>query len=134
MTPGFESKISASKSGSEYCISILVKDFSMKKQITALFFLFVSVSVHANNVSLVAVPTGWKLQNYVVENVVIWYSGSACTNGRLSFDGNASVNDKNRLWSLIMAAKISGASVEVYYEDSLAPTDCTITSFSLIPE
>jgi len=96
--------------------------------------LFFSVGAYANNVSLVAVPTGWKLQNYVSENVVIWYSGSPCANGQLTFGANATVNDKNRLWSLIMAAKISGASVEVYYEDSLAPTNCIITSFSLIPE
>ena len=44
------------------------------------------------------------------------------------------MDDKNRYWSVLMAAKVAGKPVIVYYEDSAAPTHCLITSFMLKEE
>lgn len=106
----------------------------MKRMVLASFLILLLGKAFAGNVSLVAVPTAWKLQNYIGDNVVIWYSPSPCTNGQLTLPSNATADDKDRLWSLIMAAKISGKKMQIYYDDSEVPSKCTITSFSLMPE
>ena len=106
----------------------------MKKVLLAtLLTLFLGEAV-ADNISLVAVPTAWKLQNYIGDIVVIYYSSSPCTSGKLNLPSNATTDDKNRLWSLIMTAKISGKEVQIYYDNSEVPSKCTITSFSLMHE
>jgi hypothetical protein len=52
-----------------------------------------------------AVPTAWRLENYVgTTGVAAWYTGSTCTNGGLGFNASATVDDKNRFWSLVMTA------------------------------
>jgi len=106
----------------------------MKSIVLASLLVLSIGKAFAGNVSLVAVPTAWKLENYIGDNVVIWHSTSPCTNGQLTLPGNATADDKDRLWSLIMAAKISGKKAQVYYDDSNVPSKCTITSFSLLHE
>jgi len=79
------------------------------------------------------VPTSWRLENYPASanGVVIWYSSSPCTNGSLTLPSGATPADMNRLWSLILAAKLSGHKVFVYYENASAPTSCPILSFGM---
>jgi hypothetical protein len=74
------------------------------------------------------VPTTWRLQNYVSGHVVaLWYtSASECTNGGLQ-GPDLTQDDFNRLWALILTAKMSGKRVGVFY----VPENgyCKITSF-----
>ena len=96
--------------------------------------MLVFSKVDAANVFLTDVPTSWRLQNYVGDNVATWFTGSAYTNGRLTLDANASMEDKNRYWATLMATKLANKSVVVYYEDSVAPDHCLITSYFLKEE
>ncbi len=75
-----------------------------------------------------AVPTAWRLENYVAEHkVVLWFTGATgCINGNLNGTGMTQ-DDYNRLWSLILTAKASNRPVGVRYTaDSLT---CNIVSF-----
>ncbi|MCP3661923.1 MAG: hypothetical protein GY696_05400 [Gammaproteobacteria bacterium] len=94
----------------------------------------VSANVFAANVSVTATPTAWRLQNYVGDKVVAYYTGSTCDHGQLTFGSNGTNDDKNRFWSVIMSAKIARKPVIVYYDNSAAPAQCLITSFMLVEE
>lgn len=78
---------------------------------------------------LVESPANWRLQNYVNNNVVIWFTGAAaqgCTTGQLTFPG-ATSDDLNRLWSTVLAAKLGNRSVGVTYNKNGG--SCQMTSF-----
>lgn len=78
------------------------------------------------------IPTAWRLENYPGGGVVAYFTGSSCQNGKLSFPPNATENDKNRFWSLVMAAKVSGKRIGVAYND--ATSDCQMLSFFFMEE
>lgn len=100
------------------------------KILTAVILLILGSSVYAASVN--AVPTGWRLENYPGDRVYVYFTGSPCTSGLLSFDTNATNEDKNRFWSLVMAAKLSNKPIIVYYDNSTS--NCYITSFALKEE
>ena len=76
--------------------------------------------------SIEAVPTAWRLENYVSDHrVVLWYTGSECANGNLS--ATMSQDDYNRLWSLVMTSKVTNRAVGIRYDVSAGV--CTIVSF-----
>ena len=78
---------------------------------------------------IVAVPTAWRLQNYISDSVVVWYTGApGCSSGGLHMPASASQADRERFWSLIMTAKAAGKTVFVYYET----TNCNIASFGYL--
>ena len=85
-------------------------------------------SAHAALAFVSVVPSTWRLQTYAGAtgsgNVVLWFTGSPCTNGSLVMN-NASEQDKNRLWATVMAAKLANRHMFVYYDD----TNCVINSF-----
>ncbi|AXI01490.1 hypothetical protein [Aquirhabdus parva] len=99
----------------------------MKKLLFITLFTFCSFA-NAAVVSLSAVPTGWRLQNYTAGNVVVWYTAAAtpCVNGQLMMPAN-SESERNRFWALILAAKVANRSVYVEYDD----TTCKIISFAM---
>ena len=77
---------------------------------------------------IVGVPTNWRLQNYIgSQGVVTWYAGSTCSNGMLNFSPSSTADERNRYFSLILTAKMSGKQVGVYYET--ASGLCQTTSF-----
>lgn len=83
-------------------------------------------SAMAAGMSLAEVPTAWRLENYMGNNVVAWYTSATCSNGsQLHFGSDAMTDDKNRFWSIVMTAKVSSRKVFVYYES----TNCNIVSF-----
>ncbi len=98
----------------------------MKKLIFGLLATFCGLS-HAALVSVSGVPTTWLLQNYVPGNVVVWYTGSACTSGQLTLPTSATAADHARLYATVMSAKASNSKIFVYYENSVA--GCPISSF-----
>lgn len=80
-------------------------------------------------VQLVAVPTSWLLQNYVPNQVTVFFSGSSCLSGQLIFPSTAIQADQDRLWAMILTAKATQQAVVVYYY--VSGTSCYISSFGL---
>ncbi|WP_143093703.1 hypothetical protein [Caulobacter sp. UNC279MFTsu5.1] len=79
---------------------------------------------------LIELPTAWRLENYANENIVIWFTGASavgCTNGRLAPDSAMSAQDRSRLWSLVLSAKLSNRKVGLSYSGT--GNACVITSF-----
>ncbi|KRA63874.1 hypothetical protein ASD79_21520 [Caulobacter sp. Root655] len=74
-----------------------------------------------------AVPTGWKMQNYVPNNLITYYTGTACYAGQISFGPNATNEDKNRFYSLVLTAQTTGKKIGVFYET--VSGSCQISSF-----
>ena len=84
--------------------------------------------VVASSNSIVAVPTAWRLENYTGGNTVVWYTGAPECTGNLSFDSNATADDRNRFWATIMTGKAAAKKVFVYYD----MVTCKIVSFGLL--
>lgn len=97
------------------------------KRYFAFALMIVSVSCFSDVQQLNTVPSSWKLENYFGDNVVVWFSGSVCTNGKLSLPSTATDQDKNRFWSLILAAKTAKTEVFIRYEDT--SSSCDVVSF-----
>ena len=95
----------------------------------ATLILSASFGVSAEIHTIDTVPTTWRLENYVGDQVVVWYSPSVCGTGALEFPSNASLADRERFWSVLTAAKISRSRVFVRYE--VAGNSCYIVSFGL---
>lgn len=100
--------------------------------IASLLFLFNSPS-YCGSVSISSDPASWRLENYVLggQSVVLWYTGSACSNGNISLPSSATVADMNRLWYTVSLAKTTGAKIFLYYDDANAPQSCQIISFGV---
>ncbi|MBO9708831.1 MAG: hypothetical protein J7521_11520 [Caulobacter sp.] len=79
------------------------------------------------DVNLESSVTGWRLQNYVPNNIVVFYAGSSCASGSLTFGPTATADDRNRFYSLILTARSAGKKVGVFYET--ASGSCQIQSF-----
>jgi hypothetical protein len=57
-------------------------------------FIPLQQAANAQSVQLVSGSAkNWRLQNYVPDNVVIWFSGSPCVNGSLSLPASATKAD-----------------------------------------
>lgn len=82
----------------------------------------------ASTSSINGVPTAWRLENYMGNYVVVWGAGAPECTGNLSFDTNATIDDRNRFWATIMTGKAAGKKVFVYYDN----TSCKIVSFGLL--
>ena len=94
----------------------------------AVVMILPCTNLMAKSVAVEGIPDKWRLENYVGNGVAVWFSGSTCQNGLLVFGASATVDDKNRFFSLLMAAKISDQVIGVIYEDS---SNCEIISFYL---
>jgi hypothetical protein len=97
--------------------------------ILVLSALFLTPASAQTLVAIQAVPTSWLIQNYVPNQVVLWFTGSSCTSGQLVFTSNAVQADQDRLWAMILAAKATGQQVIVYYY--VSDGGCIIQSFGL---
>ncbi|WP_146260176.1 hypothetical protein [Rhizobium tubonense] len=99
----------------------------MKKFVFLLFILFQSAPAFAEVKSISAVPTAWKLEDYMGGSVVLWFTPSECTSGQLLLPATASTEQRNRLWSTILSAKQTQKSVFVYYNS--ISSQCIISSY-----
>lgn len=99
----------------------------MKKFLLASALVTASTGCFAQILQLDVVPTNWKLENYMNDNIVVWYTESVCQNGKLTFSDNATTQDKNRFWSTLLSAKATNSEVFVRYES----TTCNIESFGV---
>ena len=96
-----------------------------------LLLLLLSGSVYAAT-EMVVIPSAWKLENNIGNRPEIWYAGSSCVNGRLTFSVAATTEDKDRFYATIAAAKMAGKKIFVYYDDS--SPGCEIISFGFPAE
>lgn len=79
--------------------------------------------------TVMGVPTNWRLENYPGDVVVLWFTGAVgCNNGRLALP-NGTKDDINRLWSLVLSAKLSKQVISIEYGGS--GDSCTIVSFHI---
>ena len=96
--------------------------------------LLLSNAVGATQQALVAVPTAWRLQEYIPDNVVVWYTGHPYSCGGaasgLSLPIDVSQATRNRFWATVAQAKATAKPLFVTYED----TTCIISSFGLQQE
>jgi hypothetical protein len=82
----------------------------------------------ASSQSLISGSTAtWRLQNYVPNQIVLYFTGSPCTSGSLGLPSNAVQADQDRLWALILTSKATGSPVYIYYFNNGGV--CTIASF-----
>jgi hypothetical protein len=86
----------------------------------------------AQEVQIAAVPTAWRVQNYVPQTVVLWFTGSTCANGQLTLPATAVKADSDRLYATVMMGKAAGKKVYVYYTANAG--GCLINSFGLEAE
>ncbi|WP_287004790.1 MULTISPECIES: hypothetical protein [Sphingobium] len=106
----------------------------MVKQLNcALLLAFCAAAIFSSQPAMAenqieAVPANWRLQNYIGSaGVVVWYSGSTCTNGQLTFSTSTTADERNRFFAMILTAKISSRVVGVFYETVTG--SCQINSF-----
>lgn len=78
---------------------------------------------------LIENPAAWRLEDYGGGNVVIWFTGArpVCTNGRLALGATMGADERNRLWSTVLSAKLSGRQVGLSYTGS--GDNCVVASF-----
>jgi hypothetical protein len=108
--------------------------FSKTRLFVTILTFFVVVAAHAQTQTLINIersPAAWRLQDYVGIGVSVYFTGSSCSSGQLTFPSGTSSDDLNRFWSLIMAAKIAGQTVGVYYY--ISGTSCLLESYYLTP-
>jgi hypothetical protein len=110
--------------------------FSKTRLIATILTFFVGVAAHAQTQTLINIegsPAAWRLQDYpgMTPAVTVWFTGSSCSNGNLSFPPSASIDDQNRFWALIMAAKLAGQTVGVYYY--VSGSACFLNSYYFPP-
>jgi hypothetical protein len=84
-------------------------------------------SANAAQDLLEAVPTSWRMQDYMAGGLYVYYTGSPCAQGVLVVPSSATVDSVNRFWSLITTAKSLGKTVGVYFDS----TTCNVSSFYL---
>ena len=87
---------------------------------------------NATNVGIAAVPTGWRLQNYVGLGIALWGAPAPeCVapgnTSKLGFASGTAANDINQFWAIMTAAIVAQHEVYVEYDNST----CTITSFGM---
>ena len=76
-----------------------------------------------------AVPTAWRLQDYLGGAIHIWFTGSSCSNGNLTLLASVPEGVKDRLWSTVMSGKLARHPVIIYYR--VEGGGCIIDNFSL---
>ena len=74
-----------------------------------------------------AVPTGWRVQIVIPNSFQLYFTGSQCNSGALSFRPTATEKDKDRLYALLLAAKTAQKRVLIYYTPENGA--CWIDSF-----
>jgi hypothetical protein len=105
----------------------------LARSLIILFFLIFGIqsSSFATVQLISAVPTSWRLQDYVGSVVTVWFTPSPCTYGNLALPSGSTQAEINRFWALILGAKLSNRAVYVYYDDAAAPSSCIVTSFGM---
>jgi hypothetical protein len=91
--------------------------------------IFVAGSANATS-GIDSTVNGWLVQDYPSgQGIVLWYTGSSCTNGQLLFDVSEPAERHNRLLAMVLSAKSMGAKMHVEYD--VVGTSCLIRDFGV---
>ena len=71
----------------------------------------------------------WRLESYSEKSVVLWFTPSKCTDGKITLPSTTSTVEYNRFYATMMAAKIAKAPVYIYYDDAV--DGCPVISYGL---
>jgi hypothetical protein len=102
---------------------------------TTLAMMAAGGGAHAATQYINAVPTNWRMQDYVASVVQVYYIAGApnsncyqsgLTTTALKFSTSASADEMSRFWTMVITAKTVGHAVIVFYDDST----CYISSFA----
>ncbi|WP_139169478.1 hypothetical protein [Microbulbifer yueqingensis] len=99
----------------------------MQKLLTVIFLCLLSATALGEVIQVTEVPSKWKLENYIGDNVVAWYTSAPCENGRIILPSTTTRDDRNRFWSAVLTGKASGKEIFVRYDT----TTCEIVSFGV---
>lgn len=72
-------------------------------------------------------PNTIRLENYRGDNIVLWFTGSNCSNGSVS-TSKLSAAEKNRLVALVLSGKATGKKVFFFVD---VADRCEVTSFGM---
>lgn len=100
----------------------------MKKIILCIFSIAATSFAHAETFN--EPPNSWILESYDSTGVVFNQTPATCLNGRIILPGTSSIADRNRLFSIVMAAKMSGGKISITY--AVSGNSCIVTKFSTI--
>lgn len=106
--------------------NVNIKVRKLRLSIVAILTSFGLSNAFADLTGLSAIPSNWRLQDYVGGAIYLYYTGSSCTSGLLFLSAPTEA-ERNRLWALILAAKLSNRAVFVYYDSA----NCAISSFGM---
>lgn len=105
----------------------------MKRLFTifSILILFaITTSASAVVVQMVANPNdGFKLEMYNGGDLVTWFAGSSCDQGKVSIRAVEPEEYKNRYWALILSAKLANRNIFIRYENT--DPDCPIASYGM---
>ena len=78
--------------------------------------------------TLVEVPTAWRLEVFTSSHTVAVFftSASNCTTGKMTL-GNASADDENKFYALVLSAKMAKKPIGLFYTASNGA--CVIETF-----
>jgi hypothetical protein len=83
----------------------------------------------ANTIETTA--NSWLVQDYPSgQGIVLWYTGSSCTNGQLLFNVGEPVERHNRLLAMVLAVKAMNARVHLDY--NIVGSSCITQDFGVI--
>lgn len=101
--------------------------------LTLACFIPLQQAANAQSVQLISgIAKKWRLQNYVPDNVVLWFTGSPCVNGSLELPANATKADRDRLFATVSLSKATDKPMFVFY--TVNSGICTISSFGTIEQ
>lgn len=107
----------------------LISAFILCAALLAPLPIFVK-SAEASTLYVEGLPTTWRVQQYVPDVVVAFLTGAPnCPNGLSLRPENSTKADRDRLFNMLMAAKIAKQTVILFYNNNAS--DCVITSFAL---
>lgn len=79
--------------------------------------------------SVEAVPTNWRIQDYLNGSTEVYFTGSSCPAGALTLPASTPEASKDRFWSVVMTGKAAKLPVGVYYQVSNG--QCVVINFYL---
>lgn len=87
----------------------------------------------ATTVGIDAIPTGWRLQNYVGSGIALWGAPApecvitANNTTKLDMPSTTASDDKNQFGAIMLSAIITEHKIHIEYDN----TTCAITSFAM---
>ena len=83
----------------------------------------------ASQYQITSTVNSWRIQSFSKTQIVLWYTGSICSNGGLFLPDTASADRNKLLAAMVISAKVAGAKMVMGYD--VADGRCTISDFGM---